>query len=190
MPHFRLMFNGPTDLAPMNALRLRILQIHEMNNCDSLTVVFSSGGGSTTEALNFADFLRSLAKPITFHGAGSVSSAAVPVFMSAKGRTCTPSCRFLFHAFNWGFGNGAAAVNQIREALAVLAADRDRARAIVGSNSKIPAAKLDELYSELADATIVDSEQAKKWAMVSDVLELNPSGQAQDNVAIWTVVWT
>jgi ATP-dependent protease ClpP protease subunit len=44
------------------------------------TLVFSSDGGNTDEALALYNFIRSLARPITIHAAGHVGSAAIPVF--------------------------------------------------------------------------------------------------------------
>lgn len=189
MIDFRLVFNGPTDMAPLNSLRGRIVDILAQVNFGSLTVVFSSEGGSVTQALSFCEFLSVLPYPVPFHGLSSISSAAIPIFLSAKARTCTPTCRFMFHAFDYGFGPGSQTPALIEQAQLQLDTERTRCKEITRLNSTIPSAALDGFYNRHTMPSIVDATQAKVWGMVQDVFLLNPTGVAQPNVAVWTVGW-
>lgn len=68
-----------------------------------LVVMFSSGGGSTIEGLSLYDFIRSSPSPLHLHAVGHVGSMAVPVFLGAHKRSCTPITRFFFHSYDWVF---------------------------------------------------------------------------------------
>lgn len=189
MTDFRLVFNGPAQIAPLNSLRQRIAQILEIPQFESLTVVFSSEGGSVTEALSFCGYLKSLPVPFSFHGVGAVSSAAIQIFLSATKRTCEPNCRFFFHAFDYTFPQGGMTPDQIEAAQLVLDIDRNTCKKIVQQNATIPSAELDALYIRHTAPTFIDAQKAKTWGMVRDVLDLNPTGELQPNVAIWSVGW-
>jgi hypothetical protein len=56
MTLFRLSFNGSIYEPQANAFRARIVQILERPDCDSLTVMFSSEGGSTDQGQALYNF--------------------------------------------------------------------------------------------------------------------------------------
>lgn len=189
MTVYRLAFNGPTDLAPLNSLRGRIADILGRPDCDSIIVIFSSGGGSTFEALNFAEYLRILPVDVPFHAVGAVASAAVPLFMSAKTRTCSADCRFLFHNLEWGFSAGGKSTDAIEEAQLVLDAERAAFKKIATENTNIPPAKVNSFFGRHVVPTIVDAKQAKDWGIVNDVVTLKANLATPPNIAVWTVGW-
>jgi ATP-dependent protease ClpP protease subunit len=99
---YRLVFNGSIYEQQANALRGRIATILERTDFTSLTLVFSSEGGSTDQGLALYNFIRQLPVPIHIHAVGHVGSIAVPVYLSGHRRTCTPYARFFFHAIRLG----------------------------------------------------------------------------------------
>jgi ATP-dependent protease ClpP protease subunit len=119
------------------------------------------------------------------HAIGHVGSMAVPVFLAGHVRTCTPFSRFFFHAYDWGF-EGRQMSDRIAEALKRLRSDIQLSREIAERHTRIPADKLDSIYSTSPDPTIFTPNEAKDLGIVENVIELNPTGKAEPNVAIWT----
>jgi ATP-dependent protease ClpP protease subunit len=188
MTQFRLVFNGSIYENAANALRSRIATILERQDCESLTIVFSSEGGSTDQGLALHNFIRALPVPIHIHAVGHVGSTAVPVFLAGHKRTCTPFSRFFFHAYDWGF-EGRQMSDRIAEALQRLDSDIKLSRQIVEKFTSIPGETLDTLYRRAPTPTIFTPAEAKDVGIVEDVIELNPTGVMQPNVAVWTVGW-
>lgn len=188
MMHYRLVFNGQLYEAQCNALRQRIAVIFEQQNYESLTLVFSSQGGNTDEGLALYNFIRSLPHPIHIHGAGHVGSMAVPVFLGGHKRTCSPFSRFFFHAYDWGF-EGRQMSDRIAEALKRLDSDIKVSKDITARHTSIPAKQLDQLFGRSPTPTIFTPDEAKKFGLVDDIVDLNPTGQSEPNVAVWTVGW-
>lgn len=188
MTAFRLSFNGIIYEVQANALRSRIVQILERQDCESLTVLFASEGGNTDQSLSLYNFIRSLPVPIHIHAVGHVGSASIPVFVSGHKRTCTPHSRFFFHAYDWGF-EGRQMTDRIAEALQRLDSDIKLARQIVEQHTNIPADKLDALYRRVPTPMLVMPNEAKKFGIVEEVVELNPKGIPEPDVVMWTVDW-
>lgn len=186
--NYRLSFNGSLYEQQTNALRNRIAQIFERPDCESLTILFSSEGGSTDQGLALYNHIRALPRPITMHSVGHVGSMAVPVFLAGHKRTCTPFSRFFFHAYDWGF-EGRQMSDRIAEALQRLDSDIKLSEEIAKKHTKIPADRLAELYGRTPKPTIFTPEEAKALGIVEDIVELNPTGEPQPNVALWTVGW-
>ncbi len=184
----RLVFNGMIYEKQSNALRHRVAAILERPDFGSLTIVFSSDGGSTDEGFALYNFIRALPVPIHMHAAGHVGSMAVPVFLAGHERSCSPYARFFFHAYDWEF-EGTQMSDRIVEALKRLNSDIDLSREIAARHTKIPKERLLRLYATNPDPTIFTPQEAKRFAIVDDIVELNPDGEKQDDVALWTVGW-
>jgi ATP-dependent protease ClpP protease subunit len=184
----RLVFNGMIYEKQSNALRHRVAAILERSDFGSLTIVFSSDGGSTDEGFALYNFIRALPVPIHMHAAGHVGSMAVPVFLAGHERTCSPYARFFFHAYDWEF-EGTQMSDRIAEALKRLNSDIDLSREIAARHTKLPKERLLRLYATNPDPTIFTPQEAKRFAIVDDIVELNPKGENQDDVALWTVGW-
>ena len=188
MTHYRLAFNGMLYEQQTNALRHYITIILKRADCESLTILFSSEGGSTDQGLNLYNFIKELPLPIHMHAMGHVGSMALPVFLAGHRRTCTPYARFFFHAYDWGF-EGRQMYDRIFEALQRLKSDIDISRKIVEKHTTISTEKLDTLYREAPTPTIFLPTEAKQYGIIHDITELNPTGAKQENVAVWTVGW-
>jgi ATP-dependent protease ClpP protease subunit len=189
MTHYRLGFNGSLYEKQANALRGRIAQIFEQRDYESLIILFSSEGGSTDQGLSLYNFFRELPRPIHLHAVGHVGSIAVPAFLGGHKRTCVPYSRFFFHAYDWGF-EGRQMSDRIAEALKRLNSDIELSRQIAEKHTTIPAERIAELYGTAPTPTILTPDEAKNCGIVDDIIELNPAGTPQPNVAIWTVGWT
>jgi ATP-dependent protease ClpP protease subunit len=185
---FRLVFNGSLYEQQTNVLRSRVATILERQDCESLTVIFNSEGGSTDQGLALYNFIRALPKPIHMHAGGHVGSMAVPAFVAGHRRTCSPYSRFFFHAYDWAF-DGRQMSDRIAEALQRLQSDIGMSKDIMEKHTKIAADRLSDLYGTSPKPTIFTPVQAKDAGIVDDIIELNPTGIAEPNVALWTVGW-
>src|SRR6059058_987878 len=87
MAEYRLVFNGPIITQSANALRHRVAFILEQADFESLTLVFSTSGGSTQDGINLYSFLRALPIRVHGHAAGHVGSIGIPAFLGAHYRT-------------------------------------------------------------------------------------------------------
>lgn len=186
--NYHLVFNGMLYNQQTNAMRNRIAQIFERPDFEELTLLFSSEGGSTDEGVSLYNFIRSLPKPIHIHAVGNVGSMGIPVFLAGHRRTCTPYSRFSFHAYDFMF-EGRQMSDRIVEALQRLDSDVSISRQIVEQHTTIPPEKLDTLYGRAPTPTIMLPDEAIEFGLVEEIVELNPKGEVQPNVAVWTVVW-
>jgi ATP-dependent protease ClpP protease subunit len=62
--NYRLAFNGVVHEVSANALRHRIPVILEREDCETLTILFSSEGGSTDQGLALYNFIHSVPRGI------------------------------------------------------------------------------------------------------------------------------
>lgn len=186
MTQYRLIFNDHIYQYSANALRRRIATILKRPNLESFTLIFSSEGGSTDEGLALYKFLRALPIELHIHGSGHVGRIAVPVFLAAQKRTCSPFSRFLFHPNDWRFDG-----SQIRDHIAepIQRADNEIGflREIVEARANIPREILDTLYESAP--TIISPEKAKRWGIVHDILHLDDQGSLQSKVEVCTADW-
>lgn len=185
--NYRLVFNGSIYEPQANALRARIAQVLEREDCETLTILFSSQGG-TDEGLALCNFINSLPRDIHMHAVGHVGSMAIPVFLAGKPRTCAPFCRFFFHAYDWAF-DGRQMSDRIAEALQRLDSDIKLSCEIAQKHTRISAERLASLYGRAPQPTIFTPDQAKECGIVEDIVELRPSRESQGNVALWMVGW-
>lgn len=81
------------------------------NGTKEIQIFFSSSGGLVDEGFALYAFLRALPVKLTMHAIGFVDSMALPVFLAAENRLCSPDSTFLFHDFQWGT---TAAISQTR----------------------------------------------------------------------------
>jgi ATP-dependent protease ClpP protease subunit len=150
------------------------------NDFGSLTILFSSEGGSTDQALSLYNFLRQLPVPVHMHATGHVGSSAVLLFLAADKRTAAKEARFFLHEYDWGFAERAT-LHRIDEAARRLRHDIQLAKDIIQARApKIPP-KLTKAISGDAPPAIIASDKAKQFEIVSAVGDLITPGR----IAVW-----
>jgi ATP-dependent protease ClpP protease subunit len=185
---YRLVFNGGIYLQSANALRHRVADILGRADCEGLTILFSSEGGSTDEGIALYNFIKDLPRPVNMHAVGHVGSMGVPVFCAGAVRTCSPISRSFFHTYDWGF-DGRQTLERIDEAVIRLKSDIQLSSEIVGRHSNIDADTLAKYYGTAATPTVMTPKEAVEKGLCSEITELNPNGEHQANIATWTVGW-
>src|SRR5262249_3956750 len=92
----------------------------------SLTLLFSSLGGSLVDGFSLYNLLRALPVSVTAVNMSSIESVAVAVFLGAGKRIACPGSRFVLHDFNWTFEKETLTPNLIEERHAGLEFDKER----------------------------------------------------------------
>lgn len=182
---YRLAFDVNIDIDSANNLRGRIATILGKGDFGSLTILFSSEGGSTDHSLELFNFICQLPVAIHMHGMGHIGSAAVPVFLAGTRRTCSPFARFFFHQYDWDFVERQT-LHRIDEAVKRLRSDINMARQIIESRTDIPKDVLDALDGG-APPTIVEPATAQTLRLIEQVCELPKTGSNGMNVAVWNL---
>jgi ATP-dependent Clp protease protease subunit len=178
---YRLAFASEITPDSANTFRSRVATILEKGDFASLTILFSSVGGSTDQSIALFNFVSQLPAPVHMHAMGHIGSAAIPVFLAANERTCGHHARFFVHEYDWGFSERQT-LHRIDEAVKRLRSDIELARKIIESRTEIPADVLKALDGG-APSTIIAPEQAKAFKIVNKICELSTVGK----IAVWTV---
>jgi ATP-dependent protease ClpP protease subunit len=157
---YRIVFANWINLDTADILRSRIVGALNQQNFGTLTILFSSEGGSTDQSMALYNFIRQLPVPVHMHAMGHVGSAAFPVFLAADKRTSAKNARFFLHEYDWGF-SGNQTLHRIQEATDRLKSDIELAKSIIQLRTKIPAAMLGAIGGE-APPAIITPDDAKK----------------------------
>jgi ATP-dependent protease ClpP protease subunit len=177
---YRIVFANPINLDTANILRSRIIGALNQDDFGSLTILFSSEGGSTDQSTALYNFLRQLPVPVHMHAMGHIGSVAFPLFLAADKRTAGKEARFFLHEYDWGF-TGRVTLHRIDEAIARLKHDIKLAKDIIQSRApKIPANLIDAISGDAAPA-IISSDEAKQLEIVSTLGDLLATGR----IAVW-----
>jgi ATP-dependent protease ClpP protease subunit len=180
---YRLTFGVGINHDTANNFRNRIASILERGDFGSLTILFSSEGGSTDHSLELFNFVSQLPVPIHMHGMGHIGSTAVPVFLAGTRRTCTSFARFFFHQYDWGFAERQT-LHRIDEAVKRLRSDIHMARQIIQARANIPSAILDSLEGGAAPA-IIEPAKAQEFGLIQQVCELPKARGDGMKIAVW-----
>jgi len=105
LPNKYLSFSGEITSQLSSSFRAALSEAVN-DGAREVTVLFSSAGGSTDEAISLFTFLRALPVRITMHACGVVGSVAVPVFLAAASRFASSNACFFLHQYAWTFANG------------------------------------------------------------------------------------
>lgn len=128
----------------------------------------SSTGGDMDSAFRLYDILKNLPIEIETVGFGQVDSAAIILFLTGSKRSATKGCRFLLHGgtFNVALPNGPLSSHQ--ESLKIFNELRNKNISIIAKETKN---KIEIVNKTVDDVTIMNTEEAKKFGLVDNILE-------------------
>lgn len=182
---YRLAFEGSIGLAEANALRARICEILAKPDFGSLTIMFSSSGGSAGQSLALYNFIIQLPVSVRMHAVGAVESGGVTVFLSGSTRTCSPWSKFYFHEYTWAL-NGAQTLGQLDDTAKRLRSDVELAKEVLSARTAAPAEILGTLDGKCPPIT-VSPVDAKRFGLVDDVLDLKEQGGDRTTIAVLAI---
>ena len=100
---FRLSFASDVYLDQANHLRNRIAAILERQDFGSLTILFSSEGGSTDQSLALYNFITGLPVPVHMHAIGRLRKRLSPCFPGWTKTDCRELDPFFLPRIRLGF---------------------------------------------------------------------------------------
>ena len=123
------------DQGTINALMAAVEQ-KLREGADEFVVLMSSLGGSVFHGLSAYNFLKGIPAAVTTHNFGSVDSIGVVLFCAGTRRFSVPHARFLLHAVQANFSQGASLEEQqLEERLKGLRIDIENIAGVIAANT-------------------------------------------------------
>lgn len=179
----RLVFAHGITLDTANHMRNRVADVLARPDVTSLTILFSSEGGSTDQALSLYNFLTSMPKPIHMHAVGHVGSVANTIFLAGHKRTSSPHARFFFHEYDWGF-DGRQTIRRMNEAVHRLTDDIEMARKLLRARAK-PDESLLKALDGSGPPVVLSPTQALEMGLVEEIVDLPQAVNGEPQIVVW-----
>ena len=157
MTEYRLTFPHGINIDTANTLRTGIIEVMHQDDFGSLTILFSSSGGSTEQSISLYNFIRQIRTPIHMHAVGHVGSSAFPIFLAADKRTSAEHARFFLHEYTWTFTEKTT-LHGLEGAVKRLQNDIDLAKSIIRSRTSIPADRVAAIGGDASPSVITPNE--------------------------------
>jgi ATP-dependent protease ClpP protease subunit len=142
---------------------------------DEFVVLMSSLGGSVFHGLSAYNFLKGIPAAVTTHNFGSVDSIGVVLFCAGTRRFSVPHARFLLHAVQANFSQGASLEEQqLEERLKGLRIDIENIAGVIAANT---GRSEESVAQDMLNRTTLNPEQAVDYGLVHEIKEqLLPPG--------------
>ncbi len=182
LPGASVTFVGPMHYPATKNLRNLCCQLAG-NGVPEIYLQFSSTGGSLVEGFALYNFLRSLPTKLTTHNIGSVESIENIVFLAADQRYACSETHFLFHGFDWAFGDNQSLVHErIKEISMSLSADEMRFVEMLKGRAGMTDIDIQNL-DLFRKSVVVNTTDAKKYGLIHDIRDAKiPAGWEVWNV--------
>ena len=140
-----------------------------------LVLLISSPGGTVFHGLTAYNFLKGIPAAVTTHNFGSVDSIGVVLFCAGQRRYSVPHARFLLHAVQANFSQGASLEEQqLEERLKGLRIDIENIAGVIAANT---GRSEEAVTQDMLNRTTLNPEQAVDYGLVHEIREqLLPSG--------------
>jgi len=130
-------FTGPIE--PNGASRIASALNSAVNGqYDEVHLAFSSAGGYVADGIFLYNHIKSLPIKITAHNIGSCSSIAVPVFLAAEERYCSPHSMFMIHPTALYPPQDGMSAERLQASLNAALADDARTENILRERTALP----------------------------------------------------
>lgn len=167
-------FTGPIE--PNGATRIAAAFNQAVNNnYDEVHLAFSSNGGYVADGIYLYNHIRAMPFTTVAYNIGSCSSIAVPVFLAADKRYCSPHAMFMIHPTSFpGSPDAGMSAEQLQSTLNSALADDTRTENILRERCSLP----DELLGARRFRDVhLRPEDAHKYGLVHDLRDLSiPDG--------------
>lgn len=159
-------FFKKVDEASINLL-MAVVEQKLKEGVEEIVLLISTGGGTVYHGLAAYNFLKGIPAKVVTHNFGSVDSIGVVMYCAGMRRYSVPHARFLLHAVQAQFPQGASLEEkQLEERLKGLQLDiRNIARVIAVNTGKTE----EELTQAMLNRTTLDPEEAKRWGLVHEI---------------------
>jgi ATP-dependent Clp protease protease subunit len=168
-------FFAKVDQATISALMTAVEQ-KLAQGAKELVLLLSSPGGTVFHGLTAYNFLRGIPATVTTHNFGSVDSIGVVLFCAGTRRFSVPHARFLLHAVQANFAQGASLEEQqLVERLKGLRIDIENIAGVIAANT---GRSEEAVTQDMLNRTTLNPEQAVDYGLVHEIREqlLPPGG--------------
>jgi ATP-dependent protease ClpP protease subunit len=167
-------FFAKVDQGTISALMSAVEQ-KLREGADEFVVLMSSLGGSVFHGLSAYNFLKGIPAAVTTHNFGSVDSIGVVLFCAGTRRFSVPHARFLLHAVQANFSQGASLEEQqLEERLKGLRIDIENIAGVIAANT---GRSEEAVTQDMLNRTTLNPEQAVDYGLVHEIREqLLPPG--------------
>jgi len=167
-------FFAKVDPGTISALMAAVEQ-KLREGADEFVVLMSSLGGSVFHGLSAYNFLKGIPAAVTTHNFGSVDSIGVVLFCAGTRRFSVPHARFLLHAVQANFSQGASLEEQqLEERLKGLRIDIENIAGVIAANT---GRSEQAVTQDMLNRTTLNPEQAVDYGLVHEIKEqLLPAG--------------
>jgi ATP-dependent protease ClpP protease subunit len=170
--HRYVIFVGALNPPATTTLRQQLVNLLYQSPT-KVTLLFSSTGGNTDEAIALHTFLKALPYELTIHAIAAVSSAAIPVFLSVdkSHRLASRNARFMFHDYVWNFAQNGPMDRSLISGLDKILNDAIAwTKEVVKSATNLQDADF-ETMKLFQQPVIIDANQAVNIGMVQTIAE-------------------
>lgn len=151
-------------------------QIYSGQDIKKLKFFLSSIGGDIDSAIRLYDFLKAIRIEVTTIGFGQIDSAANTIFLAGSKRLAVTGCRFFLHEGTYTFHQPTAVLHFHEEHLKLL-------KELFRRNIQILAIETSKSIKEvekiLQEGRVLNSQEAKKFGIVHEIIEKLPKKEAQ-----------
>jgi ATP-dependent Clp protease protease subunit len=167
-------FFAGVDHASANALMAAVEQ-KLAQGATQIVLLISSLGGSVFHGLSAYNFLKGISAQVVTHNFGSVDSVGVVLFCAGDRRFSVPHARFLLHAVQANFPQGASLEEkQLEERLKSLRIDIENIAGVIAATTK---RSEKQVAKDMLNRTTLNPEQALEYGLVHEIKEeLLPAG--------------
>jgi len=156
--------NQASISALMTAVEQKLAQ-----GANELVLLISSPGGTVFHGLTAYNFLKGIPARVVTHNFGSVDSIGVVLFCAGARRLSVPHARFLLHAVQANFSQGASLEEpQLEERLKGLRIDIENIAGVIAANT---GRSEESVAQDMLNRTTLNPEQAVDYGLVHEIRE-------------------
>lgn len=144
---------------------INTLKMVEEGGAKEIYLNVSGVGGDSEEAFRCYEFIHSLKTPVITHCTGQVSSASVVIFLAGAKRYSVPGGAFFIHKARASFSSELVEIGDLKAKLESLILAQKNYERIISINSKIPAEKLESVFS----GTTLSADQALDYGIIQEI---------------------
>ena len=165
MPTQYIVFTAGVQTAQAGKLRTALTDA--ANAGMDIYLLISSGGGSVSEGLNLAAYMKALPVHITTHNIGQTDSIANVIFAAGATRYGTQGCSFLFHGVSMHYERADFIESLLLEQYKIVARLRENIASVFAQYIGISVADAEALM--VSGATILNSQEALVKIVIHEI---------------------
>jgi len=155
------------EVQTASAAKLRTALTDAANAGDEIYLLISSAGGSVSEGLNLASYMKSLPVKITTHNIGQTDSIANVIFAAGSTRYANANASFLFHGVSMHYERQDFIESQLEEQYKIVKRLRENIAAVFAAYTGVSLIDTESLM--VSGATIINAQEALVKLIIHEI---------------------